>query len=212
VLGQAAGTAAAYCALNGLETAAALSHDARRVKAVQQALLRDDATLLHTRGADARNIAVHARVEASSHALPHPPEHVLDGWLRDEMDQKTGVLNKSHRWTSGPGQALPQWIELSWDKPTEITKVHVTFDTGFERTLALTPSDDKHTQGVWSAQPETVRDYVLLADGREVLRVRGNHQRKRVHDIGKLCCKQLRLAVEATHGAQDARVFELRAY
>ena len=66
-------------------------------------------------------------------------------------------------------------------------------------------------------QAETVSDYVIEveADGAwsEVVRERGNYQRRRVHALpGGRSVTALRVKVEATNGLDHARIFEVRAY
>jgi predicted PP-loop superfamily ATPase len=70
---------------------------------------------------------------------------------------------------------------------------------------------------VRAPQPETIRDYALIAtttDGREVelARVEGNHQRLRRHEFPRVQAKSIRLEVAATNGSDQARVFEIRCY
>lgn len=212
VIGQAAGTAAAYCIQHNIPSAAKLSADQKKVKALQQNLLRDDATLLHTSVNDGLDLARMAHTEASSHAEGCPPEKIKDGRLRDEVDQKSGRLLVSHHWRSVPNQPLPQWVELHWQQPITINEVQITFDTGLARTLALTPSNDKGIQGIWGAQPETARDYQLLVDNQAVVIIKGNYQRKHRYILNNARCKRLRLLVEATQGEKYASVAEIRVF
>jgi len=94
--------------------------------------------------------------------------------------------------------------------------VQLIFDTGFERPLTLTHSDQFNERIVRGPQPETVRDYrveVETDDGwMPVARVSGNYQRRRVHDFESCVTSAVRVVVEATNGDEQARVFELRAY
>jgi hypothetical protein len=66
-------------------------------------------------------------------------------------------------------------------------------------------------------QPETVRDYVLIAETptgrREIARVKGNYQRRRAHMLQvPIEAQALRVVVTATNGLDHARIFEVRAY
>jgi len=61
-----------------------------------------------------------------------------------------------------------------------------------------------------------VRDYTLEChvNGKwvRVVRERDNFQRYRRHQFKQVVADQVRLTVEATHGAKTARVFEIRVY
>ncbi len=109
------------------------------------------------------------------------------------------------------------WIELSWDSPQTLRRVQITFDTGFQRELTLTSSDGI-TQGIIRApQPETVRDYELVAvaaDGKEtsLAKVTGNHRRLCRHEFPSIQAAAIRVKITATNGDPLARIFEVRAY
>lgn len=206
VMGQAAGTAAAFCAREGC-LPSKLSAD--QVSVIQQALLRDDQYIPGLPGSDSADLARRALVSASSHALDCPPQAIQDGWTRK-------LERQSHQWRSAPGEALPQHLELEWEEPVSVREVHLTFDTGFQRPLCLTNSEQFTAKMVRGPQPETVCDYDLEArvEGawRPLLRERGNYQRKRVHVAGVEGAQALRLIVRATNGVPEARVFEVRVY
>jgi hypothetical protein len=117
-------------------------------------------------------------------------------------------------------RSLPARIELHWDAPVVISEIHVTFDTGFQRELTLTMSDRYSSRMVRGPQPETVKDYRLEViggrDGAErtpLLRVTDNYQGRRVHTLPEpMTASGLRLIAETTHGAPEARVFQIGAF
>jgi hypothetical protein len=129
-------------------------------------------------------------------ASAYGPENVAGGPSRAE-----GWTNL---WASDPGEPLPQWIEVQWDRPVTIRCVELTFDTQTDRLVAFGPT------------PECVRDYdVEVRCGeawKTVAGVRGNYGRKRRHEFGPAEAGALRIMVRATNGAPDARIFEVRAY
>jgi len=205
VMGQAAGTAAALCKAHGcLPREAASEH----IRELQQALLRDDCYIPDLPADDALDMLRSAAFSASSQAEGCPPEAVANGVTRFRNGQE-------NQWASAPGETLPQWIQVDIGHPRRVTEVHITFDSGFARPLALTQSDFFSARMHRGPQPETVRDYVLegLFEGswRTLVQVTGNYQRKLVHTIGETV-SALRLTVTATNGDSQARVFELRAY
>ncbi len=93
-----------------------------------------------------------------------------------------------------------------------IREIHLTFCTGLSRELTLSPSDRLTAKTIRGPQPETVKDYNLVADGRVVLEVRGNYLRKRTHRLPALAASRLRLEFLATHGSPRVRLFEVRVY
>jgi hypothetical protein len=217
VVGQAVGTAAAACVRQGLEPRELASRP-DRVAALQQRLLRQDQSIRGVRANDPDDLARRARVRASDETGEARAALVLDGVDRDiPGDSASGRDRELHHWTAplGPEGA---WLELEWDEPPAIGEVVLKFDTGFKRELTLSASDSITRGTVRAAQPETVRDYELvatLADGRRqsLARVRGNHQRlNRLRLDPPVRARALRLVVSASNGIPEARVFELRCY
>jgi hypothetical protein len=116
-----------------------------------------------------------------------------------------------HQWTARMGQA-GAWIELQWEQPATLREVQFTFDTGFQRELTLSSSDGTMKGIIRGPQPETVRDYRVLAAGKEIAQVKGNVQRLCRHKFEPVTTDRLRLQVDATNGSDLARVFEIRCY
>lgn len=203
-VGQAAGTAAAMCLEKGV-TPRELAGRAALVGELQQRLLRDDQSIIGVKNEDAGDLARRASVTASGEQDDRKALLVLSGVTRDIPKQAI------HQW-AGPMTSDGAWIELSWETPQKIREVQITFDTGFQRELTLTSQDSINRGIVRAAQPETVRDYALLADGKPVLEVTGNHQRLRRHRLEPVEARTLRLHVKATQGDEFARVFEIRCY
>ena len=97
-------------------------------------------------------------------------------------------------------------------------EVQLIFDTGMDRFLTLSQADGYTRRMHWGApQPETIRDYRLECEvetaWREVLSIRGNYQRRRVHILpARIETRALRLQAIATNGIDHARIFEIRAH
>jgi hypothetical protein len=215
-VGQAVGTAAATCVERGLEPKQ-LSASAELVARLQQRLLRQDQSIRGVVGRDPDDLARAARVRASAETGEARAVLVVDGVDRDiPPDPKTGRPAEIHRWTAplGPDGA---WLELAWDEPQAIGEVVLKFDTGFERELTLTASDSINRGIVRAPQPETVRDFSIVAtlpDGREetLAAVAGNHQRLSRVRVEPVKARALRVVVTRAHGVPEARVFEVRCY
>lgn len=209
VIGQAVGTAAGMCVEKGCSPG---ELRARFVGALQQRLLRDDQTIRGVKNEDPFDLARRASVTASGEHEGGRAVHVIDGYVRDLPGKR------DHRWCAmlaDPGR--PAWIELRWEEPVTLGLVQLTFDSGFHRELTLSASDGATSRMIRGPQPETVRDYRLLAiapDGSTSVLVdeRGNFQRLRRHRFEAKQASGLRLEVLATNGSEEARVFEIRCY
>ncbi len=202
--GQAAGTAAAQCVQQGI-LPRQLAQDRAKVYTLQQTLLRDDQSLRGVKNEDPADLAREATVEASAE-LPHAPaRNLLDGFVRDIPGKEV------HQWQARLGEG-GAWIELRWPQPVKIAEVRITFDSGFQRELTLTASDSINKAIIRAPQPETVRDYRLLAGTKRVATVRGNHQRLNRLRFEPVMTDRLRLHVDSTNGSDLARVFEIRCY
>ena len=218
VIGQAVGTAAAMCIAERL-TPRAIGE--RRMDALQQRLLRDDAYIPGLKNADPLDLARRATVTASSSAdetvrySPNggkrwrkeglvayravAPSNVIDGVSRP-------VGDLSHAWVSAKDAPLPQWVRLDFPEAAEVREVRLTFDTDLEFNAWL-----------YRRAEELVKDYALegSADGETwftLADVEGNFQRHRIHRFAPRTLKAIRLTVKATYGAPEANVFEIRAY
>ena len=216
VVGQAVGTAAALCVERGLAPRQ-LSASAELVARLQQRLLRQDQSIRGVVGRDPDDLARTARVRASAETGEARAVLVVDGVDRDiPPDPETGRPAEIHRWTAplGPDGA---WLELAWDEPQAIGEVVLKFDTGFERELTLTASDSINRGIVRAPQPETVRDFSIVAtmpDGREqtLATVTGNHQRLNRVRVEPVRARALRVVVTRPNGLAEARIFEVRCY
>jgi hypothetical protein len=210
VCGQAAGTAAAICVRDGI-TPRELANKRERVFELQQTLLRDDQTIRDLKNLDPTDVARKAKVSASGANGLAKPELVLDGIPRDIPGKEI------HHW-EGPLGPEGAWLELAWERPQRIGEVQITFDTGFHRELTLTASDTINTGILRQPQPETVKDYDVLYRGaagepwKPLVQVRGNYQRLRRHKFSPVEASAVRIHARATHGAAEARIFEVRCY
>jgi hypothetical protein len=209
VMGQAAGAAAAQCVRRGI-TPRQLAQDTVLLPEFQQTLLRDDQTICRARNTDPTDVARRADVTSSSELDGDDGEHVINGYVRD-LPGKT-----EHLW-AGKMADDGAWVELTWPRPQKLSHVQITFDTGFQRPLTLTSQNNFHGRMMRGPQPETVRDYELLytdkaGETRSLAKVTGNHQRLNRHTFAPVEVKSLRLRITATHGADTARVFEIRCY
>lgn len=213
VIGQAAGTAAAMCVERSL-TPRQLRNDPAQMIALQQRLLRDDQTIRGLTNSDSGDLAREAKVSASAEAPTAPAANVIDGHVRD-VPTKTGTV--IHHWEA-PLADDGAWVELAWPQPVEASSIQITFDTGFRRALSLTAEDGFNRKMIRGPQPETVRNYTVLAraadggDWEPLVEVRDNHQRVNRHRFTRRKLAAVRIHVHSTHGAPVAHIFEVRCY
>ena len=209
VIGQAVGTAAALCLEHKL-LPRQLASNPSRVQELRQVLLRDDQTIRDAGNEDPLDLAREAEVTASAEMPEGDAEHVINGFVRD-------LPNKmDNRWVA-PLRPEGVWLQLTWKQPVSLRQVQITFDTGFHRVLTLTHQDNFNAKMIRAPQPETVRDYELIAAdaaGKQtsLARVSGNYQRLNRHAFKPVEAKTLRLLITATNGSERASVFELRCY
>jgi hypothetical protein len=207
-LGQAAGTAMSYCLKNSV-IPAALSSDKIHLHQLQQILLRQDQALLGVQNEDDKDIARSAYVRSSGETPEGPAASVIDGFNRNVTDGNT------HQW-----QAVMKdggaWIELSWKKGFNMGTIELTFDTGLNRYLRISPELSVFQDQMRGPQPETVSDYRIEAKykGNFVFEKNctGNYLRKVIHRFETIQADSIRITVQKTNGDELARIFEIRCY
>ncbi|MDX1947653.1 MAG: FAD-dependent oxidoreductase [Pirellulaceae bacterium] len=210
VMGQAAGTAAALTVRHKVSPRE-LYTDKAKLAELQETLLRDDQSINGRKNQDPADLARQAKITASGENEDAKAEHVISGFVRDVQGEWT------NRWSAplGPDGA---WLELAWQQPQRISRVQLTFDTGFHRELTLTSSNGINGGIIRAPQPETVKDYRLdyrsSPDGKWAVLadVKNNHQRLVRHEFSPVTAQAIRLVVTATNGEKLARVFEVRCY
>jgi hypothetical protein len=215
VEGQAIGTAAAQCR-EARVSPRELARDAGRMAKLRQTLLRDDQTIKGLTNQDPLDLARRARVTASAESGAAKAALLLDGHVRDIPDER-GDAAEVHHWAAPVDEGRAAWVELRWDRPQRIGEVQITFDSGFKRQLTLTSQEAQNVNLLRAPQPETVKDYTLLAqlaDGtqRRLATVKNNFQRLKRHRFEAAEMQSVRIEVQATNGDALARIFEIRCY
>lgn len=221
VVGEGVGVTAAQ-AVREKTTPGAIHADPAAVARVQQQLLRQDAFLIGRCRQDEQDLALRARVTASSETPTGPAANIVSGQNRAMGEERSvphdRIVPGTHRWISDAAQGLPAWIELRWPQAVSVDCIEVVFDTGLHRHLTLTQSDAYCRQMCWGqGQPETVKDYTIQAEAeagwQSLADVHGNWQRRVTHRLDStVTCTALHLQVNATWGSPDARVVRISAY
>jgi len=209
--GQAVGTAVALLKRTGGDSHLVFDRGKERIQELQQLLIHDDAFLPGIAPSDPEDLAPNARVTSDSVRFGFEPDKVTDGITRTLRAQwGSWSSDSTHHYES---TTLPASIEFTLPERALIRSIELTFDSGFERPLALTPSGWFNSRMTRGPQPELVRDYRISVEGTLVVNESGNFLRKRVHRLDQaIDGKTVRIELLATHGLPVARLFEVRIY
>ena len=125
------------------------------------------------------------------------------------LSGRTRPGNGPECWRSDPGQGFPQWLDLSWSEPQRIARIELTFPGQL--------CTEVHAEPPFFNAAQNASDYtILIEDGagwREVLRITGNRNRRRDHDLPTAAVtRRLRIRIDATGGDPSAAISEVRCY
>lgn len=214
VMGEGLGTFAATAVKFGLPLAQAWQ-DKKILTKAQQQLLRQGAFLPGHKLST--NLAAAASITASSEQDTGRAVNVTDGHTRAVHGEK-GVRPEltapgTHRWMSQPTDSEP-WLEFTWERPVDVSRVSLVLDTGLHRWLTLSHLNWLQERMQWGrAQAETLKEFKLIAEDavghREIAHIKNNYQRMVHLDVNLRGLRRLRLEVIATNGLDHARVVEI---
>ena len=207
-MGQAIGTAMAYCNQHNLSIRQ-LANGQQQMQKFQQLLLRQDQSILGVGNQDENDLARNARITASTEIADGLASNITDGINRDIGD------GKSHQWRADFKNGEP-WITLKWNSPVQMNKVQFLFDTGLHRFLRISPQDTVYFGQERGPQPETVADYTLEVgrDGKyyPLQKMENNFLRLVTHEFEPITTDTIRIKIHKTNGDELARIFEIRCY
>jgi hypothetical protein len=114
-------------------------------------------------------------------------------------------------WVSATSSfSAPEWIELGWDRPSEIAEIQLLFDSSLHF----------HFWQSWqgypvNAIPSIIRDYRIVAEHEDgtttvAVEVTGNYQRNRRHAVKLAGVRRLRLEILGTNGLVRAQLYGFR--
>jgi hypothetical protein len=115
VIGQAMGTAAAFCLQQSL-LPRQLAADKKKTEELQQILLRDDQTIYQLRNTDHLDIARNAEAVASAAVAECDPVNVINGLVRDLPGKW------ANRW-GAEMKSEGAYLELAWKQPQKLRQV-----------------------------------------------------------------------------------------
>jgi len=203
VMGQAAGTAAAFCIKYNCPPREVA---AKHIDELRQTLLRNDCYLPHYAADDPADFAKQAKITASGSKPGNEPQKIIDGIARDIPQGET------HSWES---ESLPAHVELEWTSAKKIRQVRITWDSELHRELSMRWYAPEYGRTLTQTPCSLARDYKIQEYRNDawqtIADVKDNFQRHRVHDVAAETSR-LRVVVERTWANPAARMFELRCY
>ena len=182
MMGQAAGTAAALAKEYGTTPRGIYEN---HIDQLQQTLLKDGCYLPQVRNTDKDDIALRAKVTASSSHEQMGPENVNNGWSRI-------IGKKPNAWAPDTTAPLPQWIQLQLAETSQINRIHVSFQRKDDRAVDFFAE-------VWHGN-----------SWKEVAKVADNEKRRRVLSLEPVKTDRVRLVITKTAGR--FAVCEIRLY
>lgn len=202
--GQAVGVAAAMAVQRGVTPRDIVNE----MQTLQQKLLRQDCYLPGVPNRDANDLARSASVTASSSEDSAQAENIINGWGR--------TIDESGNFWQPKKETAP-WVQLSLPQAKKIRTVQILFDSNLSREIMITLSES-HRADQESGTPSTlVKEFTLeFMLGGKVMKsqkITDNHQRRVVVESDSaIDCDSVRLTVNATHGTEQPKIFEIRLY
>jgi len=136
-------------------------------------------------------------------SYPYSPANIISGVTRPE--------SWTHIWISNAKDPLPQFVELMFPRPVEVSGIQIVFDDDLDTNIYLPPPWGRLGNGIIET---LVKDYRLLTPGpdgwEELFVAKDNYQRRCVRHFNTVCTDRLRLECRATHGAAEIRIYEIR--
>ena len=204
--GQAVGVAAHLASKYGINSREV---GQKHIFELQQTLLREDATILGVKNQDRSDIARTSKVSATSETKGGEASNVTNGVNRQYSSDKTNM------WISSPNCSLPQILHLDFQEKKRISCIQLTFDTALNRAR----ESDVNIR----VFKKTVKDYKIQSFNNnstwvDIVSVKGNYQRHRVHKFDGILTNQIRIVIESNNEepggvtSNSARVCEVRVY
>ena len=203
--GQAVGTAAALALKYGCTPR---SVGKEHIHELQQKLLKNDCFIPGFVNEDEEDLARHAVVSASSETENGKAQNVINGISRSVGDE-------TNCWISGSLET-PQMLTLKLPQANTVRQVRLTFDTDLSHEIQPSMIRNVRDRQVKGLPHELVKTYCvrLMLDGAVVAakEISKNGQRLNILNFDDIRCDEVQITVKATHGCEEARIFEVRVY
>ena len=199
--GEAVGIAAALCKKYVCDPRELAPH----VKELQQLILKEDGFLPGFKNEDEKDLALKAKITASSWEQGGEPEKVANGISRKLGEEQNG-------WVTKPGECLI----MKLDETKEIREIRLTFESNFAYPIRVTMAPLRQAQQRNGVPEELVKDVKieLYREGKKTGEafVKDNYQRLCSVGIGDVPADEIRVIPESTNGAEQAVIHEIRVY
>ncbi len=203
--GQAVGTAAAL-ALKYHCSPRAVGKE--HIHELQQMLLKNDCFIPGFANEDEKDLARTATISASSETENGKAQNVINGISRSVDDDTNCWISSS--------LTTPQTLTLKLQQASTVNQVRLTFDTDLSHEIQPSMIRNVRERQVKGLPHELVKTYCvqLLLDGAVVAQreIDNNGQRLNILDFDGIECDEVQITVKATHGCDEARIFEVRVY
>ena len=199
--GEAVGIAAALCKKYACDPRELAPH----VKELQQLILKEDGFLPGFKNEDEKDLALKAKITASSWKQGGEPEKVANGISRKLGEEQNG-------WVTKPGECLI----MKLDETKEIREIRLTFESNFAYPIRVTMAPLRQAQQRNGVPEELIKDVKieLYREGKKTGEafVKDNYQRLCSVGIGDVPADEIRVIPESTNGAEQAVIHEIRVY
>ncbi|MFI3205650.1 MAG: FAD-dependent oxidoreductase [Clostridia bacterium] len=206
IIGQAIGTSAAVAKKHGVMPRGVNEF----MTELQQTLLKDDAFLPGIPTVDADDLVSNTpcTITASSYKDGAEPCMANSAYARE-------IEENINMWISKPMGESGGWLQINFDKATDLNEVLLRFDPNFSKYIATRITDSKRNYE--EMQAELVRDYKIefIKDGEIVkdMFVEDNFVRVNHHKFSEtINCDTVKVTVLKTYGDECARIADIRIY
>lgn len=203
--GQAVGTAAALALKHHCSPRAV---GKEHIHELQQMLLKNDCFIPGFANEDEKDLARAATISASSETENGKAQNVINGISRSVDDDTNCWISSS--------LTTPQTLTLKLQQASTVNQVRLTFDTDLSHEIQPSMIRNVRERQVKGLPHELVKTYCvqLLLDGAVVAQreIDNNGQRLNILDFDGIECDEVQITVKATHGCDEARIFEVRVY
>ncbi len=205
VIGQAIGTAAAMAVEKSIYPREVNHH----IQELQYRLLKDDCYLFGVQDSDPKNLALKAKVTATSEQFGFTANNVINGFQRN-------IGQQQNLWISEPINS-EEAVMLNFQGSIIVSEVIVNFDSNLSNEIMITiskPNKEAQREGF---PLEIVKDYRVdfLFEDQIVHQhsVYENHLRHNKIVLKEpVNCDAIRIVVTATHGDPCARIYEVKVF
>ena len=204
VIGQAAGTAAAMCASKKLLPRELIGD----IRELQQRLMKADCYIPGFKNEDKEDLALTAKISASSFLKSCEPENVINGYSRTIKDQ-------TNAWIAEDNDENP-WIDLAFDNSISPKELILKFNSNLSKEIMISLTHSVRDRQQEGTPKEIVRDYDLeFYDGEELVAkrsIRDNHRRLSITELQGIKCNRIRVKPLKTWGDKNTCIYEIRVY